>query len=521
MPRLARLLRAAGGRWDRIGDLLGPEVLIAQAPALSKSPPSNPSPRPLRIAFMTMMGGRARLVGVESVLAQAMISRGHSVFMVLCDQQLPLCEIMPAGAEERWAQLCGKCYAFGKAGLEAGGLDILPVSELLQDSAIASDETWDHHVEAALLKHYRVGRAPDTSEATERRDALTEAAQRSAAVGQALIDLQVDRVVMSHGNYATWGPARDVLNRNAVPVLVYTGATKRDSIRLHWRNDSFWQDIDSEYASRRLTPLTAVESERLDRYLLSRRTHLTDTTQYNFTKPLDPDQLCQLLGLRRSDPIFVLFANLMWDAASSQHARIYSNPIDWTLATVDWFARNPDLQLVVRPHPAEIVFGTNESVADVVAQERRRLPDNVKVLRPDASVNSWSLIHLATCGIVHTSTVGLELALEGTPCVVVSNTHYRGKGFTYDVNTEEEYFTTLRQLAELQGPTDSQELARRYAYILFERYQLPFPQLYSPRPNLPVAYREVAEHPDGEQTLEIICRSIEDLTPPLLPASIP
>ena len=43
-------------------------------------------------------------------------------------------------------------------------------------------------------------------------------------------------------------------------------------------------------------------------------------------------------------------------------------------------------------------------------------------------------------GIVHTTTSGMEMPLVNVPVVVVSNTHYRGKGFTIDVENKEDYF---------------------------------------------------------------------------------
>jgi len=77
--------------------------------------------------------------------------------------------------------------------------------------------------------------------------------------------------------------------------------------------------------------------------------------------------------------------------------------------------------------------------------------------------------------MVHTTTAGMELPLVGVPCAVVSRTHYRNMGFTIDVNSKEEYFNLFSSNA--LDNVDSEQimtLSKRYAYLLFERYQMPF-----------------------------------------------
>ena len=59
--------------------------------------------------------------------------------------------------------------------------------------------------------------------------------------------------------------------------------------------------------------------------------------------------------------------------------------------------------------------------------------------------------------------------------MVVSQTHYREKGFTIDINSKEEYFTTLANFDESSINYDkNRDLALRYSYLLFIRYQIPF-----------------------------------------------
>ena len=72
---------------------------------------------------------------------------------------------------------------------------------------------------------------------------------------------------------------------------------------------------------------------------------------------------------------------------------------------------------------------------------------------------------------------GLEMALNGLPVITAGQTHYRGRGFTLDPASWDEYFAALdRSLAAPAPLTPMQvELAWRYAYHFFYSYPHPFP----------------------------------------------
>ena len=79
-------------------------------------------------------------------------------------------------------------------------------------------------------------------------------------------------------------------------------------------------------------------------------------------------------------------------------------------------------------------------------------------------------------GIVHTSTIGIELAMEGIPVICVSKTHYRDKGFTVDATTIEEYIDALDVKKYNQSYLDKiKKLSLKYSYFMFLRFQIPFP----------------------------------------------
>ena len=474
-PLLAKVGRAAGVSWRRLGRALGPEVLIAQAPTIGRDGGTGRAETCLDVAFLSMLGGHVHNLSVDAVLALALQARGHRVRCILCDQVLPICEVKKAGREDRWAQACGKCYAFARRYLPAFGLDVVPLSAVVPDAPAAA-ERWADIVESALLKHYGVGLVDDTPQVRQRREALARSAALSAAAGEALIRAGADRVIMSHGIYCTWGPANEVLHEAGLATVIYGKGKRKHTEHFNWYHGSAWWDVSEEWETWRRRGLTQQEERRLDGYLASRRTHSADVLVYNFGEAESREATRRRLRLDGGKPTFVLFTNVLWDAASTNRQVAFADPIEWVMATIAWFADRPEKQLVVKVHPAELVIGTNQSFVSLIRRRFPELPDNVRLIEPQEKVNSWSIISIADLGLVHTSTVGLELPIEGVPCAVVSRTPYQDKGFTIDVHSREEYFRLIETWdGSRVDRREMQVLARRYAYLLFERYQLPFP----------------------------------------------
>jgi hypothetical protein len=115
--------------------------------------------------------------------------------------------------------------------------------------------------------------------------------------------------------------------------------------------------------------------------------------------------------------------------------------------------------------------------------------------------------------------VGFEYPTAGVPVICVSRAHYRGKGFTVDVDSRDQYF----QLLENWGSSDVDrerisELARRYAYLVFERYQLPWRAFFEPRHTdvRALTFASVAGLLQ-DPTIQLVVQSIEQQTDFLLP----
>ena len=474
----------------KLSPFVSPETnLIAEADKVIETvekslAPHGKADKSLDIVFLTMIGGHKYLFATEVLLSLILRNRGHRVRLVVCDQALPACEIKKSTNRSSWQRSCAKCWSLGRHLHSSYGLDVVPVSSLFSEPESKGDSgVLKATVEASLLKHFMVGSLDviDEGDLSAREEAYYESAHKSLAIGSAIAEWKPDRVLMSHGIYSTWGPARELLLEKGVSVATYGKGKKKQTIKFNWNTSADWWDVAEEWKECSDTPLTKSQQKQIDDYLASRRDHKKDSLVYNFGVEQSAEQTKKRLGLDPSKLTFTLFTNVLWDAASAQREIAFANPIEWVLETIGWFKNHPKRQLILKIHPAEVVIGTKQPFADIIRAQFPELPENVRLLEPHEEVNSWSIINVTDLGLVHTSTVGMELPLEGVPVAVVSKTHFRDRGFTIDVASKQEYFELLEGFSKDHFDIDSlREKAKRYAFLLFERYQLPFPFFEEP-----------------------------------------
>jgi hypothetical protein len=184
------------------------------------------------------------------------------------------------------------------------------------------------------------------------------------------------------------------------------------------------------------------------------------------------------LGLDIHRPIVLLCTNVVGDSLALNRQIFTQGMADWLRKTVALFGNLPDYQLVVRVHPGEMLGAGHPSV-DIIQNTLPHQPEHVVVVPPESEINTYDLIELAHLGLVYTTTFGLEMSMHGVPVIVAGETHYRGKGFTDDPNSWDEYVRLIEaRLNEKAGtsiPENAVRRAWRYAYRYFFDYPFVFP----------------------------------------------
>jgi len=177
-------------------------------------------------------------------------------------------------------------------------------------------------------------------------------------------------------------------------------------------------------------------------------------------------------------PIVFLPTNVLGDSATLGRTIFSKTMAEWIERVVPFFADRPQVQLVIRIHPAE-TWTVGPSVAEIIRATLPELPAHIHLIGPEEKINTYDLMEIADLALVFTTTAGLEMAVRGIPVLVSGDSQYRKKGFTLDADTWDEYFAVLdRALKDLPGcrlTPQQVEQARNYAYFYFKEYPHPFP----------------------------------------------
>jgi capsule polysaccharide modification protein KpsS len=273
--------------------------------------------------------------------------------------------------------------------------------------------------------------------------------------------------------------ALQVCRERSIQSFVYERGFIPGTIITHRDNADYLLDVSQWWGEASERPLGSAEDERLDVYLDDRR-HGRRTMDQYWSK----DTLHDAVGSNGQGRLAVLFTNLTWDSAVLGQEVAFPSIQAWLVASIEWFAAHPEHRLVVRIHPAEQKLAgkqTREPLGEFIADRFRQLPSNIEVLAANDPTSSYGLMDACDFGLVFTSTTGLELALNGKPVVVAGNTHYRGKGFTVDVKSAEDFDVALERLsASTRYFRPDIERVRRYANLFFFDAPITIPGVAEP-----------------------------------------
>jgi len=289
-----------------------------------------------------------------------------------------------------------------------------------------------------------------------------------------------DVVIIPNGTIQELGVVFRVARILKIPAVTYEFGDQRQRIWVGQNTEVMRQDTDALWKARQDLPLSEAQYERLRSLFMARQ---RGSLWENFarlwqdTPAQGGAQARTALGLDER-PVVLLATNVLGDSLTLGRQVFSRTMSEWIGRTVQYFAGRPDVQLMIRVHPGEVLTH-GVSMVDVVHSVLPRLPEHIRLIKPKDKVNTYDLIEVADLGLVYTTTVGMEMAMSGVPVIVSGITHYRARGFTHDPESWVSYFKLLGQILEQPAKfrlTRSQvEHAWRYAYRFFFEYPRPFP----------------------------------------------
>jgi hypothetical protein len=501
-----------------------------------------------RVLIATNTGGHFGIVSVDRLLALALTLRGANVGTVLCDGALPacqMCEFNLVPNVERLIEsgpprvLCNYCHGAAARSARPLGLPTYDIEAFLDRadraeaeafaSAIPSAEipaaVWHglpvgEHALAGTLRYFARGTLEDEPLAEGLLRRFCEASVLAAMAYGRIFDVHRPEVVIAHhGIYVPQGIVTALARARGIRVVTWNPAYRRQRF-IFSHDDTYHLTLMAEPTS--LWSEAALTEEELNatlHYLQSRREGSGDWIRFHKPSPGADAADLAALGLDPNKPLVVAFTNVFWDAQLHYPARAFANQGEWLVDTVAWSADRPDLQLVIRVHPAEI-SGHPQS-RQLAADELRRafptLPPNVIIVGPQSGLSSYGLAELADTALIYATKMGVELSALGIPVIVAGEAWVRNKGMTEDVLSREHYRQLLDKLPLGRRLDPGQrDRALRYAHHFFFRRMVAIAGVEESRGprRFAIAARHLRElAPGSDAGLDVVCRGILEGTP--------
>jgi hypothetical protein len=311
-----------------------------------------------------------------------------------------------------------------------------------------------------------------------RKERNLQAARRALAYFR---ENRPDVVIVPNGMIQEYGAVYETARYLGIQTVTYEFGEQDQRLWLSQNHEvMLCESFNDLWETRRNRKLNDEQRAWLEKFLAARQ---------GLTKGSDFAHLWQKAGREGGSkiratlglddrPVVLLPTNVLGDSATLGRTVFSRSMTDWIEQVIPFFAKRPDVQLVVRIHPAE-TWTVGPSVAEIIRKLLPDLPSHFHLIGPREKVNTYDLMEIADLALVYTTTAGVEMATRGIPVLVSGKATYRKRGFTLDADSWEEYFQKLElALGNLPGQRLSQEQidqAWNYAYAYFHEFTRPFP----------------------------------------------
>jgi hypothetical protein len=496
-----------------------------------------------KVLIATAVGGNSSLTPLETLFAAALTVRGAKVQFLLCDKILPACQNSYYSSEQELTDFltvgpsnCDWCYGSGYKAMEGLNLPILKLSSFLTEEhrleateaalgvSTTISEAFTHRgiqigesIISGALRFFGRGDFNEEPKANEVLKQFTQAAVLTQLAFENLLQEQkFDHILINQGFYVPQGTLVAVAKARKNSFFCWDLAYRQCCITMS-KHDAYYRELhDESLPAWNEVTFTPKMEGAIKEYLVSRWHSEYDWFKFNETgADTKPEDIAKEVGIDLSKPIIGLLTNVVWDAQVFYESNAFKNIIDWLVYTVGYFAKRPDLQLLIRVHPAEVKSWQRSrqfAIAELL-KSFGELPENVFVIEARSSINTYKAMMLCDSVLLYSTTAGLELACMGIPVVTAGEAWFRGKGIGQDVTSFDEYDKILRNLPSGSRISDEERnRALKYAYHFYLRKMIPVSSI-EPQPFENASYKipklrlsDLA--PGNDKGLDVICNGI-------------
>jgi hypothetical protein len=301
-------------------------------------------------------------------------------------------------------------------------------------------------------------------------------------VAQGVVDKErPDAVFSLHDVYSTWGPFLDYFRTKNIDTIVYVNMTERFGHFMFKRNSRVFAIVSkSKWLEFSKASLSEKEEKEINEYFDQRFKGITqDLKLYESQFDNEKKEALKKLLEKKYSKRFVMYPNLAWDdAVEKEVSPIFDSIFSWIDTTIEFFKNKKDYQLIIKPHPAELIWeGCSKTLAEYIRERYGFLPENIILLEPDTPLRAYDLIDSnTTIGLVFNGGLGVELAFLGIPVLASANSHYRDADIVYKVESLDGYLKLLENPQPLFiFAKENVQLAKKYAYFYFFKGMIRIP----------------------------------------------
>ena len=495
-----------------------------------------------RILIVTGGGGYSAAKQIESLLAVSLQLRGASIDVLLCDGVLPGCFQTTLDwdqNEEVFAKTgtskanCYSCFHYASKTYESLGMNVIKLGDLLSNEEMIETEEFaskvslediesfsdqdvqiGEHAYAGALRFYATAKLVDEhSEKVLRRYFTAALRAYKGASNLFSRSKKYSHVLLHHGIYVPQGVLAETARVNNLNTTTWHVAY-REKTFLFSHGGTYHKTMMSEpKSSWDGFEFTEEKRQTILKYLQGRWSGTNDWISFSrqfSEKEADIDSNSS----KKYDASILMLTNVMWDAQLHYPANAFPSMLDWILSTIELFKSKPNLELIIRIHPAEMsgTLPSRQLVVDEINKHFDSIPHNVRIIKPNDPANTYTLAKKCDTAIIFGTKTGVELTSMGIPTIVAGEAWVRGKGLTIDVDSPEGYAEELNKLPLKQRlSSDVQERALKYAYHFFFRRMIPLNMVKKSKGHevFNYAFNSVQDlEPGVDKGLDVICEGI-------------
>lgn len=438
------------------------------------------------IVIPFMSGGNNIFLLLNSLIVCHLQKKGYHAIFLVCDKYLPLCNNERIGkTKEDDGTICSNCYdpyrvinretkadtrtlsTYGDSTLLSKEESIIDKFQTLEDCRAYKFN--NHEVgkftEKSVLRFFYTGSLEESTEHLRVYKKFLASNVRYAIAWTNFIkslDHKPELVLIYNGTLSFESFIRSHCAERAIDYVTsetYVGTNSwiykknNEVMLLNW--DEYW----GEYIAQEFTTEKRTAAKNFIEGLKGGKEMYA---KLNEEWELDPTL--------KGEEFVALFTNLNFDTSVLGRNPVFESMNDWIYHVIQyWRKNNIQKKLVIRVHPAELKL-VSASQDFIGGKIKEWIGDAKNIVLYDAAdkVNSYALIEHMSFGLIYGSTIGMEIAYYGKPCLIGGDAFYKGQNFVMRPLNKAEYFSALDDcLAKNFNLNYTQDDVLKFIYFIY------------------------------------------------------